>query len=271
MSREQSDGEDSVGETGTDGFVDVTVEMEVELRLPLEVDMKPDRIREDVLLFPEIVDPDAVNTNQGTQHGFGFLNVAKPKWSRHGLSLPLIPELRRQLPGAGAQPVGSGDGRCKLDTFDPTYPGLIQRQTSTWIRQPKPTPHRFTLGSPTPAFRSPDRPFPGVGTQLEFNRFKDGVPNMTGPDLRNGLPGLSDRSDLSRAPETVLMDTVVRLQLEVAAMKAGTPNHQTIGGPTSLVQHRLVVFISTKVARFAGVTSWKQYCIRCYCAVKWVG
>ena len=36
---------------------------------------------------------------------------------------------------------------------------------------------------------------------------------MTGPDLRDGLPGVSDRSDLSRAPEAVLMDTVARLQL----------------------------------------------------------
>ena len=48
MSREQSDGEDSVGETGTDGFVDATAETEVELRLPLEVDVGPDQIRKDV-------------------------------------------------------------------------------------------------------------------------------------------------------------------------------------------------------------------------------
>ena len=39
--REQSDGEDSARETGTEGFFDVTAEMEVELLLPLEVDMKP--------------------------------------------------------------------------------------------------------------------------------------------------------------------------------------------------------------------------------------
>ena len=55
------------------------------------------------------------------------------------------------------------------------------------------------------------------------------------------------------------MDTVARLQLEVAAMKAGMPDHQTIGGPTSPVRHKLVVFTSTKVPRFAGVTSWEQY------------
>ena len=44
MSREQSDGKGRVGETGTDGFVDATMEAEVELRLPLEVDVgvRPD-------------------------------------------------------------------------------------------------------------------------------------------------------------------------------------------------------------------------------------
>ena len=55
------------------------------------------------------------------------------------------------------------------------------------------------------------------------------------------------------------MDTVARIQLEVAAMKAGTLDHQTIGGPTSAVRHKPVVFTSTKVPRFAGVTSWEQY------------
>ena len=107
---------------------------------------------------------------------------------------------------------------------------------------------------------------------MEFNRFKDGVPYMSGPGLRDRLPGVNDVSDLSRAPKAVLMDIVARLQLKVVAMKAGTPDHQTLGGPTSPVRHKPVMFTSTKVPRFAGVTSWEQYQqIRCYCAVKWVG
>ena len=47
----------------------------------LEVDMKPDRICEDVPLFPETVDPDAVDPNPGTQHGFGPPNGAKPQFT----------------------------------------------------------------------------------------------------------------------------------------------------------------------------------------------
>ena len=44
MSREQSDGEDSVVGTGVDRFVDATAETEVELRLPLEADIETDQI-----------------------------------------------------------------------------------------------------------------------------------------------------------------------------------------------------------------------------------
>ena len=51
------------------------------LRLPLEVDMELNQIREDVPLFPGTVNPDAVNPNSGAQHGFGAPNGAKPKWS----------------------------------------------------------------------------------------------------------------------------------------------------------------------------------------------
>ena len=42
-------------------------------------------------------------------------------------------------------------------------------------------------------------------------------------------------------------------------MKTGTPNHQTVGEPTSSGRHKPVVFTSTKVPRFVGVTSWEQY------------
>ena len=67
MSREQSDGEDSAGETRTDRFVDATVEMEVELRLPLEVDVEPAQIRKDVPINSGAVNMDAVDPDPETQ------------------------------------------------------------------------------------------------------------------------------------------------------------------------------------------------------------
>ena len=58
------------------------------------------------------------------------------------------------------------------------------------------------------------------------------------------------------APEA---DTVARLQLEVDAMKFAPLGHSTLGRPTSLVRSKPMVFTSTKVPKFAGVTSWEQY------------
>ena len=61
-------------------------------------------------------------------------------------------------------------------------------------------------------------------------------------------------------PEAVLMDMVVRLQRDVEAMKTGPQlGILTLGGPASPARSKLVMFTSTKVPRFAGVTSWEQY------------
>ena len=115
MSPEQSDGECSLGETGSDRFVDATAEMEVELRLPLEVDVGPDQIRKDVPINSGAVNLDAVDPGPETQRRFGSPNGAKPEWPTHGFpTLPRTPESHRQLPGSGAQPVGFRDGRRKF-------------------------------------------------------------------------------------------------------------------------------------------------------------
>ena len=107
-------------------------------------------------------------------------NGAKLKWARQRLQLPHTPEPRRQLPGAGAQPVGFGDGRCTFRITRPTYPGPGQR---------RPNADRFAFGLPTPAHLSSDKQLlgvgaqlPGVGAQSGFDRFKDGLPNMTGSE-----------------------------------------------------------------------------------------
>ena len=90
--------------------------------------------------FPDLsgaVDLDAGDPNPKTQYQFGpqsTSNCAKPKWPRHGLRLPRSPEHRRQLPGAGARPVGSGDGRRKFGMSNPTYPGLAQRRPNAGIQ-----------------------------------------------------------------------------------------------------------------------------------------
>ena len=79
MSQEQSDGEGSGVEPRTDRFIDATMETEVELCLPLEVDMEPDHIHKDVPIYLEIDDLDVVSPDSETQRRFG----AKPKWASY--------------------------------------------------------------------------------------------------------------------------------------------------------------------------------------------
>ena len=55
------------------------------------------------------------------------------------------------------------------------------------------------------------------------------------------------------------MDMVVRLQRDVEAMKARPQlGNLTLGGPASQIRSKPVMFTSTKVPIFAGVTSWEQ-------------
>ena len=63
----------------------------------------------------------------------------------------------------------------------------------------------------------------------------------------------------TRLPEAELIDTVPRLQLDVEEMKFGPIVHSTLGRPTSPVRSKPVVFTSTKVPKFTGITSWEQY------------
>ena len=140
MSGDYSDGEGSVGPDAD--FVDATAETEVELRLPLEVDMKPDQHREDVPTYSGAVDLDVVDFGQDEQRRFEPPSGAKPKWPRHGLPLPIILEPHRQPSGATTQLVGSGDGRRRQGLANLAYPGLTQLRQNAGIK----TPVRFNFG-----------------------------------------------------------------------------------------------------------------------------
>ena len=65
---------------------------------------------------------------------------------------------------------------------------------------------------------------------------------MTESELRSRLLDKDEGSDPTRAPEAELMDTVTRLQLEVEALKFGPVCHSTLGGPTSTVPSKPMVF-----------------------------
>ena len=232
MSREQSDGEDSVVGNGIDRFVDATAEMEEELRLSLEVDMEPDRIRKDIPIYP---------TRSGPDMGCSYPALRKPVGSYRG----------------------PGHSRWDSETVgahnQPDVPGTGPAPTERWDTASEASTRSICFRYTDPAYLSSDKELPGLGAQSGFDRFKDSLPNMTGSGLRNELPGRSEGSDPTRPPEAELMDTVASLQLEVEALKFGQIGRSTLGGQTSLVWSKQVVFTSTKVPKLTGVTSWEQY------------
>ena len=57
----------------------------------------------------------------------------------------------------------------------------------------------------------------------------------------------------------MLIDTVARLQRDLADMQAESRFLRTPGVPTIVPTPRHVAFTSTKVPKFAGMTSWEQY------------
>ena len=57
----------------------------------------------------------------------------------------------------------------------------------------------------------------------------------------------------------MLIDTVARLQWDLAGMKAESHFLRTPGVPSGVPTPRHVAFTSTKVPQFAGTTSWEQY------------
>ena len=69
----------------------------------------------------------------------------------------------------------------------------------------------------------------------------------------------TDRRDTPWSPDAVLMDTVARSQWDLNDMRTESRYLRTPGVRDSLRQPRQVTFTSTKVPKFAGVTSWDQY------------
>ena len=100
-----------------------------------------------------------------------------------------------------------------------------------------------------------DRQLPGTGTQPGFDRFRDGLPNMTDSGSHDELPGREKGYDPIRSSEAELMDTMAHLQLDVEALKFGQLGQSTLARQTPPIQSKLVGFTSTKVPKFSRVIS----------------
>ena len=77
-------------------------------------------------------------------------------------------------------------------------------------------------------------------------------------DVRSRDVG-SDRRNDAWSPANVLVDTVARMQQDLADLRAENRLLQTPGVPPVVRTPRQAAFTTTKVQRFGGTTSWKQY------------
>ena len=123
-----------------------------------------------------------------------------------------------------------------------------------------PPPHQDMPGAGvvTPPRRDADRHgglrAPGTrllqkGTRVAPQIFTEARDKDVGPNSRN----------VPWSPENVLIDTVARLQRDLADMRAESHFLRTPGVPPVVPTPRHAAFTSTKVPRFAGTTSWEQY------------
>ena len=76
-----------------------------------------------------------------------------------------------------------------------------------------------------------------------------------------GCPNDGDTSELFLSPGVVLTDTVVCLQREVEQLRSDSMYNHSGKTPISSPHPRKTTWTSTKVSKFAGVTSWEQYCL----------
>ena len=80
----------------------------------------------------------------------------------------------------------------------------------------------------------------------------------TYPDRRGRLWAGYGGPEPIWSPNAALMDTVARLQLD-GRNEGWIPVSSDTGGRASPGHPRQVTFTSTKMPKFGGVTSWKQY------------
>ena len=77
-------------------------------------------------------------------------------------------------------------------------------------------------------------------------------------DVRTRGDGL-DRRNVAWSPENILVDTVARLQQDLADIRAESRQFSTPGVPPVVQTPRQAAFTTTKVPWFGGTTNWEQY------------
>ena len=197
---------------------DLTDDDEVALNLPRKGVDERDPPGEEIRELPGATVSGAPVTQQEVWFRMEPLHGARPKWNRPGRPTLVVEEPR----GLGAEATGGGG-----------MVGLEATEGGMRVPAPQlPLPRQDTPGAGvvTPPRRDVDRHgglwAPGIrlsqkGTRVAPQIFTEARDKDVGPDHRN----------VPWSPENVLIDTVARLQLDLADMKA--ESHDQLGAVPS--------------------------------------
>ena len=97
--------------------------------------------------------------------------------------------------------------------------------------------------------RAPGSRLPPRGTRVAPQIFTDAQVRDVSSGQRN----------VAWSPENILIDTVARLQQDLADIRAESRQLWTPGVPPVVPTPWQAAFMTTKVPRFGGTTSWEQY------------
>ena len=224
MAGEFSDGEDNVGHEAE--LVDASADAEVDLHLPLRDPKLQDRPREEIPTHLGVLNQAAIDLDE--QRRLAPPNGAKQKRSGHGLSLPLVMNVRDHMLGTTTPVAGSDTGCRGQGVASPAYPGLAQRRQRAGINMPA----HFQF-SKTSDLQSPEDSLPPGRKQFEPDPLGAGLPRMFDPDHEARVPAGNVESELIRSPGAVFVDTVTHLQVDMEELRADSLCHLTWGKPTS--------------------------------------
>ena len=135
---------------------------------------------------------------------------------------------------------GGMEGR-KVEQHGSQAP-LLSPERQIFMEEEVTTPPRG--GHPAPVTQVP----PG-GARAVPQIFTEVRPQDGGPDRQKGIG----------SPVDMLVDTVARMQLDLADLRAENWMLKTPRVPQVVRAPRQTVFTTTKVPRFDGTTSWEQY------------
>ena len=144
--------------------------------------------------------------------------------------------------GLEAEATGSMTGRDVDERGAPAPPLSLPRQNMPEEEVVMP-PRREVNGHG--GLRAPGSRLPPRGTQVAPQIFTE---------ARDWDVG-SDRRSVPWSHENILIDTVARLQRDLAEIRAESRQLRTPGVPPVVPTPRQAVFTTTKVPRFAGTTS----------------